>query len=68
MRLLTVQSEPYCMTSLTTDVRRVRSQSTFRYQLVGVDKGIMLQGYVDQKVKRISIWFYVIAAVQFFAA
>lgn len=28
----------------------------------------MLQGTVDQKIKRISIWFYVIAAVQFFAA
>ena len=28
----------------------------------------MLQGTVDQKIKRVAIWFYVIAAVQFFAA
>ena len=28
----------------------------------------MLQGTVDQKIKRISIWFYIIAALQFFAA
>ena len=28
----------------------------------------MLQGTVDQKIKRVSIWFYIIAAVQFIAA
>ena len=28
----------------------------------------MLQGTVDQKIKRTSIWFYVIAVVQFLAA
>ncbi|HEV2879478.1 MAG TPA: hypothetical protein VGW96_07800 [Candidatus Eremiobacteraceae bacterium] len=28
----------------------------------------MLQGTTDQKIKRVSIWFYIIAAFQFFAA
>lgn len=28
----------------------------------------MLQGTVDQKIKRVAVWFYVIAAVQFIAA
>ena len=67
MRLLSADCEPYRVTRLTTRSRKVWSQSTFRYQILG-EKDIMLQGTVDQKIKRISIWFYIIAAVQFIAA